>query len=273
MVDTHAHLDMRAFNNDRGEVTARALDAGVGTIITVGTNLNSSKRAIEIAEKHPEVLAAVGFHPHDATAVDKAAIATLGEIARHPRVVAIGELGLDFYRDYSPREAQLQAMKWQLELAAKLELPVIIHCRQAERVMIDLLCDWVSLYKGPHGQCTGVIHCFNGHNDNARRYLDMGFCLSLGAYIGYPGAASTYDVIRSIPEDRLLIETDCPFLPPQSHRGKRNEPSYLPLTIELLAKIKGKPSEEVARKTTGNALRLFHIAKNAGKGSFRGVLR
>ncbi len=273
MVDTHAHLDMSAFDEDRREVIARALDAGVGTIITVGTNLESSKRAIELAEKYPEILATVGFHPHDVATVDKADIASLGEIANHPRVVAIGEVGLDFYRDYSPREAQLQALKWQLDLAAKLELPVIIHCRQAERDMLNLLCDWVSVYKYPRGQDRGVIHCFSGDSDNSRRYLDMGFYLSLGAYIGYPNSESAHDVIRSIPEDRLLIETDCPFLSPQSHRGKRNEPSYLPLTIEVLARIRREPSQEVAKKTTENAQRLFLIGVNKGGGCFKRVLK
>ncbi len=267
MVDTHAHLDMSAFDKDRREVIARALDTGVGTIISVGTNLESSKKAIELAEKYPEILATVGFHPHDVATVDRADIASLGEIANHPRVVAIGEVGLDFYRNYSPREAQLQALKWQLDLAAKLELPVIIHCRQAEKDMLNLLCDWVSLYKGPHGQGRGVIHCFSGSNDTSRRYLDMGFYLSLGAYIGYPGSESTHDVIRNIPKDRLLIETDCPFLSPQSHRGKRNEPAYLPLTVKVLAKIRGESSEKVAGKTTGNAQRLFRLGVNKGRGA------
>ena len=208
----------------------------------------------------------MGFHPHDVATVDRADIVSLGEIANHPRVIAIGEVGLDFYRNYSPREAQLQALKWQLDLAAKLELPVIIHCRQAEKDMLNLLYDWVSLYKSPHGQGRGVIHCFSGSNDTSRRYLDMGFYLSLGAYIGYPGSESTHDVIRNIPKDRLLIETDCPFLSPQSRRGKRNEPGYLPLTVEVLAKIRGVSSEEVAGKTTGNAQHLFRLGLNKGYG-------
>jgi len=257
LVDTHAHLDMSAFDKDRGEVIARALDTGVGTIISVGTDLESSKKAIKLAEKYPEILATVGFHPHEAAIVDRAAIASIGEIASHPRVVAIGEVGLDFYRNYSPREAQLQALKWQLDLAEKLELPVIIHCRQAEKDMLNLLSDWVSLYKGHHGQGLGVIHCFSGNNDTSRRYLDLGFYLALGAYIGYPSSESTHDIIRNIPKDRLLIETDCPFLSPQSHRGKRNEPAYLAPTVEILAKIRGESFEEVAGITTKNAQRLF----------------
>ncbi len=267
MVDTHAHLDMSAFDKDRSEVIARALDTGVGTIIAVGTNLESSKQAIELAEEYPEILATVGFHPHDAATVDKTDIVRLGEIARHPRVVAIGEIGLDFYRDYSPRAAQLQALQWQLDLAAQLELPVIIHCRQAEQDMLNVLSGWVSLHKGPQEQDRGVIHCFSGSNDTAGRYLDMGFYLALGAYIGYPGSESAHDVIRNIPPDKLLIETDCPFLSPQSHRGKRNEPAYLPLTVRVLAKIRGEAPETVAAKTTENAHRLFRPGVNKGSGA------
>lgn len=256
-MDTHAHLDMHQFNRDRAEVITSAWDAGVGTIITVGVNLESSEKAISLAEKYPGVLAAVGFHPHEATTVQKTDIDQIGEIAKHPRVVAIGETGLDFYRNYSPRTAQLQVLEWQLELAVKLNLPIIIHCRQAEKEMLNLLQDWTKWYKDPHGQRRGVIHCFSGDTPAAQQYLDMGFYLSLGAYIGYPDASNAHSVIRSIPQDRLLVETDCPYLPPQSHRGKRNEPAYLPLTVESLAKIREVSFETVARETTQNALRLF----------------
>lgn len=257
MVDTHAHLDMHQFNRDRAQVIARAQDAGVSTIITVGVNLESSKKAVDLAEKYPGVLAAAGCHPHEATTVQKADIDKIGEIAKHPRVVAIGEAGLDFYRNYSPRGAQLQVLEWQLELAVKLHLPIIIHCRQAEKEMLNLLRDWTKWYKDPHRQRRGVIHCFSGDTQTAQQYLDMGFYLSLGAYIGYPNTGNAHNVIRSIPQDRLLVETDCPYLSPQSYRGKRNEPSYLPLTVEVLANIRGVSFETVARETTQNAHRLF----------------
>lgn len=257
IVDTHAHLDMDAFDLDRADVIARALDAGVSTIITVGTNLESSKKAVELAEKYPGILAAVGFHPHDVATVGKASIADLAEIAKHPKVVAIGEMGLDFYRNYSPREKQLEVLKWQLDLAVELNLPVIVHCRQAEKNMLDLLRDWVSSNKDPNGEGRGVIHCFSGDSNAARQYLDMGFYLALGAYIGYRASANAHNVIREIPQHRLLVETDCPFLPPQSHRGKRNEPAYLPLTIKILAKIREVPFQTIAGETTQNAYRLF----------------
>jgi len=186
IVDTHAHLDADAFDEDRNEVIARAVDAGVSTIINVGVNLESSKRAVRLAEEHPEVLAAVGFHPHQADTMKKADIARIGEVAKYPRVVAIGEIGLDFYRNYSPREAQFQALKWQLELALEMDLPVVIHSRQAEKEMLEVLRDWVKRSKDSKGQSPGVIHCFSGDTSIAEQYLEMGFYLALGAYIGYP---------------------------------------------------------------------------------------
>jgi len=255
IVDTHAHLDMDAFNNDRTEVIGRAVDEGVSKIITVGVDLESSKKAIELSENRPEVLVAVGFHPHEVSNVKKEDIASIAKIARHPGVVAIGEVGLDFYRNYSPREAQLQVMKWQLELAVELSLPVIIHCRQAEREMLKILRDWTERSKG---QSRGVIHCFSGDSNTAQQYLDMNFYIAFGAYIGYPNAVSMRSVIKSIPLDRLLVETDSPYLPPQSHRGKRNEPAYLPRTVGTLAEIRGVSFEEIARETTQNAHRIFH---------------
>ncbi|MFC2071412.1 TatD family hydrolase [Chloroflexota bacterium] len=262
LVDTHAHLDMNAFDEDRTETITRALDVGVGNIISVGIDLKSSKKAIEISERYAGVYAAVGIHPHDVTAIDKADITRLGEIAKHSGVVAIGETGLDFYRDYSPKKAQIQALKWQLALSAKLELPVIIHCRQAEEDMLDLLRSWISEYGDTRRQCRGVIHCFSGDINTAKEYLNMDFYLSLGAYIGYPSSLNSHDVIRSIPKERLLVETDCPFLPPQSYRGKRNEPSYLPFTVKTLASIREESYDEVARVTTQNAQRLFRLPPN-----------
>lgn len=260
MVDTHAHLDMDSFNEDRSQVITRALDSGVSTIVTVGINLESSQKAIKLAENHREVLATAGFHPHEATRVTEEDMVELARIARHPRVVAIGEIGLDFYRNLSTREKQLKALKWQLEVAAKLELPVIIHCRQAEKDMLPLLHDWTTSDKEHQGQTRGVIHCFSSDSNTARQYLDMGFFISLGAYIGYSSSHHMSNTIRSIPEDRLVVETDCPFLPPQRHRGQRNEPAYLPFTVAALADIRGVTAEKIARETTQNAHRLFRIA-------------
>ncbi|MFC1906404.1 TatD family hydrolase [Chloroflexota bacterium] len=257
-MDTHAHLDMNVFDKDRLEVIARARDTHVNNIINVGTNLESSKKAIGLAEKYPEILAAIGLHPHDSAKVGQANISELTKIANHPKVVAIGEIGLDFYRNYSPRKEQIQKLILQLDLATQLRLPVIIHCRQAEREMLNLLHDWILLNDNSQKQCPGVIHCFNGEKGTLRQYLDMGFYISLGAYIGYP-TSQMFDVILDIPDDRLVIETDCPFLPPQRYRGKRNEPAYLSLTIEVLSKIRNESYEQVIQKTTNNAHLLFHL--------------
>jgi TatD DNase family protein len=259
MIDTHAHLDMSDFDRDRAEVITRASDAGVGAIISVGTDLNSSRKAIEISERYHGIYAAVGIHPHYVTAITRADIETLGEIAGHGKVVAIGETGLDFYRNLSPKATQIQALKWQLDLSAILELPIIIHCRQAEDDMLNLLHSWLSEHPTRHGQCHGVIHCFNGSIHAAREYADMGFYLSLGAYIGYPSSRGMPNVIKGIPRERLLVETDCPFLPPQAYRGKRNEPAFLPFTVTALAEIIKEPIENVATLTAENAARLFRL--------------
>ena len=262
LVDTHAHLDMNVFDDDRAEIITKALDAGVGYIISVGTDLASSKKTVELSEHYAGVYAAVGIQPHDAATIDKDTITRLGEIASHPSVVAIGETGLDFYRDYSPRKAQIQMLKWHLALSAELELPVIIHCRQAEEDILNLLRSQISNYGDNRRQYQGVIHCFNSDGNTAKEYLDMGFYLSLGAYIGYPTSTARYDVIRSIPKDRLLVETDCPFLPPQNYRGKRNEPSYLSFAVKVLAAIREESYEDVAKVTTQNAQRLFRLPAN-----------
>ncbi|MFC1954753.1 TatD family hydrolase [Chloroflexota bacterium] len=259
LIDTHAHLDVNDFNEDRLETISRAIDAGVGNIITVGTDLESSKKAVELCEQHVGIYAAAGIHPHDSAEIEKVDIDRLGEIADHPGVVAIGETGLDFYRDYSPREAQIQIFKWQLALSEEMGLPIIIHCRQAEEVMLQLLDSLLSDQKDAPRKYRGVIHCFSGDGNAAKMYLDMGFYLSFGAYIGYPSSAGIHDVLRSIPGDRLLIETDCPFLPPQTYRGKRNEPSYLPFTVNTLAEIRQEPYEVIARESTQNAQRLFGL--------------
>lgn len=259
IIDSHAHLDMPHFDNDRKEVISKAIAAGVTTIISVGIDLESSKKAISLAEANPRIFATVGIHPHEANTVTEKGIAALKEIARHNKVVAIGEAGLDFYRNRSTHEAQSRALGWQLELAEELDLPIIIHCRQAERDMQAILYNWTSTHKRPEGKPPGVIHCFNGDSESALRYLDMGFFISVGAYIGYPSSLHAHGTVRIIPADRLMVETDCPFLPPQSYRGKRNEPSYLPLTVEILARIRGVPPETIASETTESARRLFRL--------------
>ena len=255
LVDTHAHLVGSEFDADRDEVIARAHDAGVSTIITVGTEVESGQRSIELAENYPGILAAVGVHPHQSSTATEADIESIARLAEHPKVVAIGEIGLDFYRDYSPRDSQLPVFQQQLEMAARLDLPVIIHCRQAHEEMLAILYNWTARHADRPSP--GVIHCFMGDTETSRQYLEMGFYLSLGGYITYPVNRDAHDVIRGIPANRLMVETDCPFLTPQRFRGQRNEPAYVRYTAEELAGIRGVPLETLARETTENVRRLF----------------
>ncbi len=256
LIDSHAHLDLPDFAPDFDAVLQRAADAGVGTIITIGIDLLSSKKAIELAAAHDNIFATVGIHPCDAaTATDKA-LAELVELAKSLKVVAIGETGLDFYHKPFSETTQVKALRFQFDLAAKANLPVVIHSRQADAAIVPILLDWA---KTNPSHPKGAIHCFNGTIEAADKYLDAGFHISLGGYVTYPSSRKNHDVFRHIPIDRLLLETDCPFLPPQAHRGQRNEPSYLIQTAEALAEIRGISVEELARATVENTRRLFRL--------------
>jgi TatD DNase family protein len=258
LVDTHAHLDMDDFDSDRDEVLSRAREAGIEKIVTVGIDVNSSKKAIELAEKYPWIYPAVGIHPHDAKKAEWSDISRLRELAAHPKVVAIGEIGLDFYRNISPREKQVQVVNWQLDLAADLNLPVIVHARQAAHEMLNVLTEWVK--KQSSATCTprGVIHCFSEDENVARQYLKLGFMISFAGYVSYPSSKAA-TIAKSIPIDKIMVETDSPFLPPQQYRGKRCEPAYAAITASVLANSFGMPVEEFARITSENAARLFKI--------------
>ncbi len=256
LIDTHAHLDMEHFDSDQEAVIERASQAGVSGIITVGIDLATSGRAVALAQSHPGIRAAVGIHPQEAGKCRPDDIANLAGLAASPEVAAIGEIGLDFFRDYAPHASQITLLEKQLELAWRMALPVAIHCRRAEDELLPLLAAWRS-------NCgvasPGVIHCFSGSLETAEKYLGMGFYISLGGYIGYPSSKGLRQVIRSLPLDRLLLETDCPFLPPQSRRGQRNEPGFLAETACQLAEIKGLEATETAATTSANAVRLFKI--------------
>jgi len=257
LIDSHAHLDLPEFAPDFDAVLKRASDAGVGAIITIGIDIPSSTKAIELAATHDNIYATIGIHPCDAATATDEALAEFETLARQPKVIAIGEMGLDFYHKPFSEEAQLKALRFQLDLAARTNLPVVIHSRQADAAIVPILIDWAR--SNPHHP-KGVIHCFNGTIEAANQYLIAGFHISLGGYVTYPSSRKSYDVFRHIPLDRLLLETDCPFLPPQQHRGQRNEPSYLVQTAEALAEIRGILSEELARATAENTRRLFGLA-------------
>jgi TatD DNase family protein len=261
--DSHAHLDLEQFDSDREEVIGRALKAGVSKINTVGINAEASRRSIALAERYPSIVASVGIHPQEAHLAAPEDLAAFAQLAAHPRVVAIGETGLDFYHDDAPRDAQLRILAWQLELAAKLRLPVIIHARQAQEEIKNILKGWSGGYRTSGGRAKGVIHCFSGDLAAAEFFIELGFFISVGAYIGYPSSSRFRETLRQIPLNRLLVETDCPFLPPQRMRGQRNEPSYLPMTLAILAEVKSIAIEEAAQCTTANAESLFSL-KNTG---------
>ncbi|MBN1660884.1 MAG: TatD family hydrolase [Anaerolineae bacterium] len=265
LIDTHAHLDFHQFDHDRDAVLRRARDAGVRTIITIGTDVATSRAAVNLAARYAGLFATVGMHPHDAKALDGEALAALRDLGRRPEVVAIGEIGLDFYRDRSPHDVQRRAFRAQLAWAAALGKPVVIHDRDAHDEVMSILVDWAAgLKRTPLAGRAGVLHTFSGDVSMARRALAAGFYISVSGPVTYKNARDLPDVVRTVPLDRLLVETDCPFLAPEPHRGKRNEPAYVSFVASRIADLKGVPIDQVARATTENARRLFQLPE-AGK--------
>ena len=252
LIDSHAHIYYRDYAGDFDDMLKRAEDCGVAAILVVGTDIESSRETVELAEKHPQLYASVGIHPHDAGRVTDACYGIIRTLALSSnKVVAIGEIGLDFYRDRSPRDAQELVFRRFLQIASELNKPVIIHDRDAhDRVMTILREETVR---------KGVLHCFSGDAAMALEAAALGFHISIPGTITYPGNQSLRDVVHSVSIDRMLVETDCPYLTPVPHRGKRNEPSYVQLTAMKVAEVKGLTLEDVARVTTKNASDLFGI--------------
>ena len=252
LVDTHAHLQMDDYDNDRDAVIARATDAGVIRVINVGFDLLSSEQAVTLAEEHEDLYAAVGVHPHDAESVDNRSLDALRDLAGHPKVVAIGETGLDYYRDLSPRPAQKSAFAEQLRLAAELDLPVIVHNREAHADALEMLGQY-------SGRVRGVMHCFSGDRDFADNCVQMGLYISFAGPITYPKSHQLLEAAAHVQWNRFLVETDCPYLAPQFRRGKRNEPSYVKAVAKEIAQIRHTTFPEIARITSANANALFGI--------------
>ena len=260
LIDTHAHLDLPQFDADRNAVVERADAAGVGVIVNAGADVESSRRAVALAAQYPGVYASVGVHPHDAKQVDGEALAALRELARQPKVVAVGEIGLDFYRNLSPQDLQRRAFQAQLAWAARLGKPVIVHDREAHAEVLKALTGWAAGLAGSSlAERAGVLHSFSGDLLMARRAIDLGFYISISGPVTYQNARRLVEVVQALPLDRLLIETDCPYLTPHPYRGKRNEPAYVQLVAEEIAKIKGLTLDEVSAATTANARRLFEL--------------
>lgn len=251
--DTHAHLNDEKFDPDREQVIQRAGEAGVETIVNVGYSEASSLEAVKIAEAYNGMYATVGIHPHDVKDCTANTWETLARLAKNPRVVAWGEIGLDYYRDLSPREVQRKAFIQQLEMADSAGLPVVIHNREAHADTLQI----VKKYRPAAG---GVFHSYSGSWEMARELLALGFYLSFSGPVTYKNARQTLEIAAKVPEDRFLVETDCPYLTPEPNRGKRNEPAYVTAVLAKLAEIRGISIEEAACLSGENAQRIFKAA-------------
>ncbi|MEN8194165.1 MAG: TatD family hydrolase [Bacteroidota bacterium] len=254
-VDTHAHLFFNNFNEDRDEVIKRALEAGVNYMIVPGTDLETSKQAIELAEQYDSIYAAVGIHPHDTREWNDSIISELKELAKHEKVVAIGEIGLDYYYDFSPKETQLVAFEKQIELALELGKPIIVHNRDSNEDIME----FARKYK--KSGLKAQYHCFAGSANDARNLIKMGHFISFTGNITFKKADSIREVLANVNPQNLLLETDSPFLTPVPFRGKRNEPANIPLIAETVAEIHHLTPADIARITSWNAYKLFGIGK------------
>ncbi len=253
LIDTHAHLTDPKFDSDREEVIARANAAGVERIIVCGYDLESSRAAVEMAACYESVYATVGVHPHDAKSYSADIESAIAELSRAQKVLAIGEIGLDYHYDFSPRCAQVAAFEAQVEMAARLGLPVVVHSRESNDEALQVLTGRAG------NNIAGVFHCFSGDVEFARRVLDAGFYIGIDGPVTYKSSDALRAAVEFCPLDRLLVETDCPYLAPVPHRGKRNEPAYVRHVAEEAARVKGITLERLAAATTANAGRLFGI--------------
>jgi|SRR5688572_15956608 len=269
-VDSHCHIDGPEYDVDRDEVIARAREAGVTTMLNVGTgdpHSGAFERAVALAEQHPEVYCAIGVHPHDAKLFNDAAQQRLIDLAKHSRVVAWGEIGLDYHYDHSPREVQREVFRRQLVIAREMDLPVVIHSRAADEETIEILREQSGTGVSPvnHAQDAratpraGVLHCFGGSLEMAEQAIELGFFISFAGNLTFKKADDLRAIARNLPLERLLVETDCPYLTPVPFRGKRNEPARVVETANLLAELKGVTPEEVGRVTSDNFARLFGV--------------
>jgi TatD DNase family protein len=268
LFDTHVHLQDRAFNSDREDVLDRATDAGVTSMVVIGESESSSERAVGLATRHERCWSAVGMHPHHATALDSGFIEWLAAMAANPRVVAIGEIGLDYHYDRSPRDVQRDAFALQLGVASTMNLPVSIHSRSALEDTLAIVGSWSrgQRQQGVVGPL-GVMHCFGYDTAAATRFVELGLMISIPGTVTYPRADVVQQVARAVPIESLVIETDAPVLAPQAHRGRRNEPSYLRETAERVAVLRGVSIEEIADRTSRNARRLFKLPIDADDGT------
>jgi len=255
VIDTHCHLADGKFRDDIEAVIARASDAGVAQIISVGAigPIENDRLTVEIAERHENIFAAVGVHPHDAEDCTPDRIAQLRALATSKKVVAIGESGLDFHYMHSAQDAQEASLRAHLALSAELDLPIVIHCRDAERRLVEIVRETGIPRRG------GVIHCFTGDVNAAREFLALGFCISFSGIITFKNSAPIREAASIVPNDRVMVETDSPYLAPEPHRGKRNEPAYVTRTLEILATLRHTDPATLGAQIIANAARIFRL--------------
>ncbi|MDV7767186.1 TatD family hydrolase [Peribacillus sp. CSMR9] len=253
LFDTHVHVNAEQFNEDLDDVIERAKEAGVNNMVVVGFDQPTIIRAMELIETYDFMYAAVGWHPVDAIDMTEKDLQWIEELSNHPKVVAIGEMGIDYHWDKSPKDVQMEVFRKQIRLAKKVGLPIIIHNREATADIVNILKEEAASEVG------GIMHCFSGSAETALECINMNFYISLGGPVTFKNAKKPKEVAAAVPLDRLLIETDCPYLAPHPYRGKRNEPSYVKLVAEQIAEIKQLTIEEVSQATTENAKKLFGI--------------
>ncbi len=249
--DTHAHYDDEAFEADREEVIASLGEKGVSLVVNASSDIRSSRMSVSFAEKYPFIYAAVGIHPHDASSLTEASLSEIRSLASRNKVVAIGEIGLDYFYNYSPREVQKEAFRLQMQLAGELGLPVIVHDRDAHDDSMKIVRDFP--------QVRGVFHCYSGSLEMAKELIKLGWYLSFTGAVTFKNAKKAPDVVAYVPEDRLMIETDCPYLAPVPLRGKRNDSGNLKYIADRIAEIRGTTSEHIASVTMDNGKRFFSI--------------
>jgi TatD DNase family protein len=259
LIDTHAHLDEEAFDADRTEIVARAQSLGIVRIVTIGTTADTSRRSVEIAGQFPAVCAAVGIQPNYAAQAKAGDWEAIERLATEPRVVAIGETGLDRYWDYAPFDVQIDYFQRHMALAQRLNKPFVVHCRDAEAETVAELRQAAA-----YGPLHGVMHSFTGNLETARACLELGLYISFAGMLTYKKSQALRDLVRELPLDRILVETDSPYLAPQPMRGKRNEPSFVRVTANALAELAGISQDEFARQSTANACRLFGLVLDNG---------
>ncbi len=252
LIDTHSHLQWATFDADRQRVISRARKADVKYIVNIGFDLSGSMEAIELAEKHLGLYATVGIHPHNASQLNENVLEELRKLAENSKTVAIGEIGLDYYRNRSPIQAQRKAFEAQLRLAEEMGLPAVIHDREADADTVEMLSKF-------RGKIEGIMHCFSGSREMAEQCINSGFLISFAGPVTFPNSHKLHEIAKCTALNKILLETDSPWLAPQEVRGKRNEPSFLPFIAKKIAQLKGTSMEELAKATSENARRIFQL--------------